>query len=132
MNIERKHLKYAAIPLALATGLGLTACVGKELPDAPASGPLEAVSIIGASKNGYINAVNIGEEAVVYDPSTSQDIGSIAVNESFEIICEIDKPNAYVVEFGQNQQGNVNLGHEFLMQPIADIPTCDTPNIHTV
>lgn len=109
MNLERKSLKYAAIPVALAASLGLSACVGTEAPETPDTGALDEIRLIGPSKNDYVNAVNAGPEVTVYDPGTSQNIGTIASNGAFEIVCQTVKPNAFVVQVSPEQQGQVNL-----------------------
>lgn len=127
MNLERRTLKRAALPLAVVAGLGLSACAGTEYPEAPNNGVLEDMRIIGPSKSDYINAVNAGNEAIVYNPNTYQNIGSIAADEAFEIVCQTAKPNSFVIEYG-DQTANVNFSTQIATDLArtgrTEVPSC--------
>ena len=123
------RLRLASVPLAVCLGLGGSAC-GVSAPDHNKSsniGVLSDVRLIGAAKDGYINAVNGGEQAEIYSSATLLTIGKIIHNEAFEIVCVSVKPNAFAVQL-HGVEGKVNLADtsvdKLSQYSASDIPDC--------
>ncbi len=137
----KKHEIFTiAAPLTAALLLGTSAC-GADYDRGPSSiappttcdmtRDLGNVRLIGAAKEGGVNAVNGGECTTVRYPGTLRAIGELAQNATFVIEClDDDEPPTFMIR-AQGLSGIAHLDKlmtERVQQgEFGDIPQCPSP-----
>lgn len=121
---EKLSFSRKVLPLTLAMGLSLSACSQDGNEKANDQDALTSVRVLGAAKDGNINAVNGGDSATIYDGQTYKSIGKIAGEEAFLIVCIDTKPNSLTV-LEADQEGTVNLTNAAVSSLTdSEIPVC--------